>query len=600
MAVLSRKLILTLSSIALLSACDDNSASTETGWSDWFKPDNGGPVSFYIPTREYVQETQAGNYLSGQFAQYRQDWTKASEYLSRVIAQDPDNVELQQRAMVLAMQAGDANRSIAFARKVLEQDDDNVLALLVHGTDELKRQNFKEAVTIFEKMPGNSVGDFIRPILIAWAQAPQGPEDDDNLVNASPFHAYHALLIADYVGQIKDDARYFVNIIASGEVDSHIMERVGDIFARNNNPELAKKIYETLLKHKKDNGVPVPDITALEAKIADPGSVNAPKIATPMEGAAEAFYNMASILFQENSDDSALVFARMSEFLAPGNEENRLMLAGILMRNDHADEAIGVLKTINSGNDSFLAAQRSAAELMESEGKLDQAIAYLDEIYNTHKDINALIQIGDAYRRAEKYDLSIKAYDRAEKELGGKIGPENWHLLYARGMSYERAGNMTKAEADLEKALEFKPDHPYLLNYLGYSWADQGKNLDRALDMVKKAAFLRPDDGYIADSLGWVFFKLGDYNRAVTELEKAVELVPFDPTINDHLGDAYWHVGRKQEARFQWQRALNHNKDDEKLATAINQKIENGLPSAASSAVQQAKKDTTEEQPVRQ
>jgi len=93
---------------------------------------------------------------------------------------------------------------------------------------------------------------------------------------------------------------------------------------------------------------------------------------------------------------------------------------------------------------------------------------------------------------------------------------------------------------------------------------------------VTRDANLKPEDGYIIDSLGWVYYKLGKFDDATQQLEKAVELVPYDPTINDHLGDAYWKVGRKNEARFQWNRALNHS-DDEKQKTALNLKISDGL-----------------------
>ena len=107
----------------------------------------------------------------------------------------------------------------------------------------------------------------------------------------------------------------------------------------------------------------------------------------------------------------------------------------------------------------------------------------------------------------------------------------------------------------MKKALELYPDQPHVLNYLGYSWIDQGINLDDGMRMIRRAVEQRPDDGYIVDSLGWAYFRIGNYDEAVKNLERAVELKPDDPTINDHLGDAYWKVGRKLEARFQWSHA---------------------------------------------
>jgi tetratricopeptide (TPR) repeat protein len=116
-----------------------------------------------------------------------------------------------------------------------------------------------------------------------------------------------------------------------------------------------------------------------------------------------------------------------------------------------------------------------------------------------------------------------------------------------------------------------------VLNYLGYSWVDMGMHLDRAKGMLHRAVELRPDDGFIVDSLGWVHYRLGDYDAAVEQLERAVELEPGDPVINDHLGDAYWRVGRQREARYQWRRALTLEPEEDTVA-AIEEKLRQGLP----------------------
>ncbi|NQV79028.1 MAG: tetratricopeptide repeat protein, partial [Alphaproteobacteria bacterium] len=139
-----------------------------------------------------------------------------------------------------------------------------------------------------------------------------------------------------------------------------------------------------------------------------------------------------------------------------------------------------------------------------------------------------------------------------------------------------RAKRWPEAERDFLQALELQPEQPQVLNYLGYSWVEQGLNLDRARAMLERAVDLRPRDGYIIDSLGWVLYRLGDYDGAVLNLERAIGLQPADPVLNEHLGDAYWRVGRKREARFQWDRALTF-KPDADLVPAIERKLRNGL-----------------------
>ena len=159
-----------------------------------------------------------------------------------------------------------------------------------------------------------------------------------------------------------------------------------------------------------------------------------------------------------------------------------------------------------------------------------------------------------------------------------KSDSRHWGYYYARGTSYERLKNWPAAEADLKRALALAPDQPLILNYLGYSWVDQGKNLKEGMRLIEKAVQLKPDDGYIVDSLGWAHYKQGNFKEAVRFLERAVEIKPEDPTLNDHLGDAFWKVGREREARFQWSQALSLEPEPEDV-DKIKAKLERGLDS---------------------
>ena len=149
-------------------------------------------------------------------------------------------------------------------------------------------------------------------------------------------------------------------------------------------------------------------------------------------------------------------------------------------------------------------------------------------------------------------------------------------MFYARAMAKEKLKKLDESEADIETALKLSPEQPELLNYLGYSWVDRGRNIPRAVTMLEKARSLRPYDGYIVDSVGWAYYQLGRYEDAARTLEAAVLLVPGDPTINDHLGDALWRAGRHINARFQWNHALTFSDSDTDRA-AIEKKLKTGL-----------------------
>jgi Flp pilus assembly protein TadD len=153
----------------------------------------------------------------------------------------------------------------------------------------------------------------------------------------------------------------------------------------------------------------------------------------------------------------------------------------------------------------------------------------------------------------------------------------HWRVYYYDGIAHERLKQWDVAEKSFRRALELSPEEPSVLNYLGYSMIEKKINLTEAMDMVKKAVELKPNDGYIIDSLGWAYFQLGDYDEAVNHIERAVELLPADPIIAEHLGDAYWRVGRTLEAKFQWQHAKDNKPEPEDLKR-IEDKLKNGLP----------------------
>jgi Flp pilus assembly protein TadD len=265
-----------------------------------------------------------------------------------------------------------------------------------------------------------------------------------------------------------------------------------------------------------------------------------------------------------------------------------MMIGDILsQRGLHAD-ALAQYRTV--GGDAALqwTARLRSASVLERMGRGDEAASLLDAMAAERPDrSDALVELGDVHRGAERYEQAIAAYGDALTRIGTPQA-RHWVILYARAMTYDKLKRWEEAERDLLRANELSPDQPLLLNYLGYSWIDRGVNLERGKAMIQRAVELKPTDGYIIDSLGWALYRMGDFSGAVTNLERAVELKPLDPTINDHLGDAYWQVGREAEARFQWRRALLHAEDGE-LTAAVNGKLENGLPRSRTAATQPAK-----------
>jgi Flp pilus assembly protein TadD len=238
-------------------------------------------------------------------------------------------------------------------------------------------------------------------------------------------------------------------------------------------------------------------------------------------------------------------------------------------------------QTPKPGSPQYAAARSKLAWSFQGADDRTQALAVARAaVAATPKDPEPAITLADLLRADDQYTESAHVLDPVIAAQGEH---PDWKLLYMRAVDYEESGRWADAEHDLQLALKARPDDPELLNFLGYSWIDRGENLQEALAMVQKAVTLDPQSGAMIDSLGWGYFRLGEYAKAVEKLETAVALEPGDPDVNNHLGDAYWRVGRKLEARFQWERVLTLDPTP-KLKTEVEGKLKTGLEGPAAPA----------------
>lgn len=517
----------------------------------------------------------AGAYLAARFAQSRHDWASANGFLDQLVTSGISEASVLRRAMILAMGGGEPERAIQLAQRIVKIDPEsrNSVAQVFLIMDAVAKEQYEQAVELILKTPHDEMTEFIGPVLDSWTKAGMGKLDIARLQD-NPLQLYHAILVTQYLNNTDEMKKLLDRFATSDGISVGDYERLGDLYASLGDSTKALEFYQAVIKEWPDDR----DIAEKMQKVKDgQGTEILKSVQNPKQGLALAFFDISKVLYQENNDESARVLACMALYLNPELTEIRFLLGYVATRHERYDEAIEQFKTIEPDDRFYLDAQRNIADAYESLEKFDEALAILQSLSKKNNDLDAQIKIGDIYRRQDQFEKAIEAYTQVEAMLGGQVPEKYWHLLYLRGMSYERMNNWDAAEKDLSAALKFKPEHPYILNYLGYAWADRSMNLGEALAMIRKASALRPEDGYITDSLGWVLYRLGKYKEAVPELERAVSLLPYDPVINDHLGDAYWRVGRTMEAKFQWTRAKNHS-DDEKLKVTISEKLVSGLP----------------------
>ena len=538
------------------------------------------PKSVPIEIAAKVGSSTVGNYLAGRFAQKRRDFATAARLLSNALKADPNNRDLLRRAFLANLASGQMSAAHTLAARITAAENTSPLANLMLVVGEIRDGAFEAAERRLGTVGTRGFNAFMVPLLSAWAQAGRGRFDEaqvtlGGLKGISGFtviHDLHAALIYDLAGRTDQaEQRYLAAIKVAPRPTVRLVEAVGSFYERTGRPEEAEKRYRAYLGRQNESLLLENALSRLGM-----GKQAAPIVTNAKEGAAEVFFNVSGTLLQENSIEVALIYGRLALELRPRFPLARVLVGRMLESVGRAEDAIAVYDGVDKTSPLWWSARLRRAGGLEVLGREEEAISQLRQMAGERKTrSDALANLGDILRAAKRFKESVAAYDGAIKRIG-PMERRHWTLLYSRGIALERTNRWARAEADFIAALELNPDQPYVLNYLGYSWVDKGINLERARRMIERAVELRPNDGYIVDSLGWVLYRIREFGGAATHLERAVELRPQDPTINDHLGDAYWKVGRHNEARFQWRRALSLDPEPDQVG-AIRKKIEAGL-----------------------
>ncbi len=526
-------------------------------------------------------DSPLGGYLAGRLAQHERDNEAAARYFSRALVEDPSNFDLLRQTFLAMHAQGRIAEAVVLGRRLVDLKPNDSVAALVLAAESIRTGDYDDARARLGSLPKQGYNILLGPLLSAWAAMGQGHFDAarealselrDNDAFA-PFRAFHDALISDLAGSEEAAERAYEDTIAQQQGGSYrVVAAFGAFHERGGRPDDAIALYE---EYKTAH----PDSDWFDAAIAraEAGARPDRLVRNAREGAAEVLFGVASALYQENAFEAALLYVRQAAHLRPGFDAGNMLLGEIYETLEQSAAAIEAYREIPRSSPLSWTIRLKIANALDDLERTDEAIAELRKLAAERADRpDALVVLGDLLRAKQRWHESIVAYDEALARIDTP-DQRHWRPFYARGIALERSRQWQRAEEDFLAALELQPDQPFVLNYLGYSWVDQGINLDRALEMIQRAVDLRANDGYIIDSLGWAYYRMGNFEDAVVHLERASELRPEDPTINDHLGDAYWHVGRRLEARFQWQRALTLEPEEEEMVTTIKDKLEHGL-----------------------
>jgi tetratricopeptide (TPR) repeat protein len=521
-----------------------------------------------------------GTYLSANFAASEGDITGAADFYAEMLKQDPANADVLVRSFAYSATAGDFERAIPLAQRVVAVDPENRRAHLVLGVAAIGKKNFEQArgnIALAGRGPFNALTN---ALLDAWALAGQNKTDESvqslaqiaNQMGAEGLYAFHKALLLDFGGRVDEaDAAYKEAISVVGAAP-RASDAYGRFLRRHNRIDEAKALYARMAAANAGN----PVAAAAQAEMAAGSRMPPALVSNAPEGAAEGLFAIAASLTGENASDTAVLYLNLAVYLRPDFDLARALLGDRYERVGRFDMAVAIYSKVPASSPYYPIVQVQSAIDTGRMGKTDEAISKMRAVTQLRpQDGDAWTGLGDLLRNTDRYAEAIPAYDKALTLLpendGRRVG-----LYYARGICFQSTNRFDEAERDFKQALTLNPNRADVLNYLGYSWVDRGKNLDDAVKMLEKARSLRPNDGYIADSVGWAYFKLGRYKEAAEILEEAVQLAPGASEVNDHLGDAYWRVGRKLDARFEWRHALALD-PDAAVRPIIEQKLQLGL-----------------------
>lgn len=518
-------------------------------------------------------------YAVAKYAGYTEDADTAARNYSRLLRTVQDDPWLAEQGIFAVLRIGEVERAIALSsrlpRETLLQTE---LPRLLLAVDALKQDERDRALSYLTTPWSNDYHAMLARSLAAWSVLEDDPSAAVNLqqlaggeegIFALMGQTLSALMRAN-IGDT-DGAKSDLGIL--WDVNARLalgVETEARLIALDGDTDLALQRLKTF---RQDVGRH-PALTALRKEI-ESGEIAPLPTYTAAQGTALSFYIATAPQANQTYGDVAAVYFAMAVHLDPELDSAKALWADTLDRADRRPEAIALLTSVPETSVHHTSAQGQLAWALRREGRNEEALEIARDTLARTDDRNIRIQLADLLQSLDR-DGEAEATFSDVIEADESSGEYDWRIYFARGGARERLGEWPRAENDLQTAMNLNPNDPTIMNYLGYSWIDRGINLEQGLGLIQDALRLDPESGAITDSLGWAYYKLGNYERAIFYLERATELAPDISEILDHLGDAYWQVGRFKEAGFQWQRALKYATVEEEIHL-LEKKLESGL-----------------------
>ncbi len=532
---------------------------------------------------KFNKADQVSNYFSGIILLNDNHYESSLKYFKKLNGLENSHKNYSSKYLYSLVNSGNLKEAFAYSKKLEKQKLESFESQLILGVYYLKNSNIELAQKYFLKAKNRNsrfiLNNYVSSSLYNWSsilnlnQATLELNNlDDRFENLKKIQN---VFLNCYFNSPNTDI-LFNNIISNQKTD---FSRYNYFYASykvsNGDIIKAKEIVNTALKIYPRN------LLLNQYKIDLKENKNVLKFNCKKEQhvVAEILYITANALSSQSIYPLSNFYLNLAKYLNESFHSYNTLLAENFYNTKNFKEAKTVYRNLKKNGEAFnWYSSKQLAKILIKNKNRDEALKLLKDSYNNllNKQIYETFDYAEFLKNNEKFEKSIPLYTKIINSV------EKVHPLYAeatdgRGVSYERIGKWEKAEKDLLESLKANPDQAYVINYLAYSWIEQGRNIKKSLSMLEKANKLRSNDPYITDSLGWALFKLERYQEAKDYLQLAVRLMPADPIVNDHYGDALWKSGKLIQARYYWNYVLNLEKTEDKLKKVIEEKLIKGL-----------------------
>ena len=523
----------------------------------------------HVTERDDVQQAYQ-NFTMAAIALNQGESEKARAYLESAIQKDPGSIYLHQKMALLLKELNQYAEALTYAQKALDLDPSNTISIILAGdlyaltgNDDLAVENYRK---ILNMEPDNQRIRLLLTTILVRAHHLQEALDQLNmLIQENP-----ELVVAHYYrGRINLEMnRYTEAEKALGDA-LRLNERLepalfdmATLYQMTDREGDAVRTYEKLVELYPDNIPARERLVALYSKqgLKEKSEGQVKEIQKHSTPGAPERQALGLIYLRQGRIEDSIAELEMIVNAWPDDDKSRYYLATAYEEINDIESALKHFRGIPSESKYFINAQIHIAHLLTTKENFDEAIQVLENAMTLGEEkIELYLMLASVYEAKEAYDKAIAAIQE-----GLKLDDRNIDLIFRLGILLDKTGAKDASIEQMQKVLRIDPNHADALNYIGYTYAEQGIRLDEAMALIKKALGIRPESGYIMDSLGWVYYKKGDYDNAIRHLENAVKLTPDDPTINEHLGDAYLKMKDYKNALTYYQKALSLGSPTEK------------------------------------